>query len=212
MKLALLLGLVLMLVPADTRAETAVPPAGVADLFPEGAYGAALAATLGAPSDQQDFAALRAVYAASPGYNGTSRIADKAKHDFMKQTEGEAVEAWSTDDHLTAIFADFPLLDTQIAAHAYFKGLPNPKAGRMADSHVAFYHAILKVILASEEKVAEGRRFKVLSIGEEYAVMAALKLKRGIQALRMIDGVAHDVFDTDQGKVLFDISAFFGKF
>ena|GEM_PF-2297803 len=158
-----------------------------------------------------DFAALRTLYAADPNFKGRSQLSDRAIEGLIASQTGTPARVWTEDDVSRAILADFPLLETHHAAHEYFKVSQVPNAAKMVASHKVFYRSILDAILATRRDGPEGPVFSVLTIREEYAVMAALKRERKNQALVMIDGVPHDRLDSDEGPVFFDISAFFGK-
>lgn len=201
MKLVPLLAALFFIQPLAVPAETKVAEEVSSSPWPSGDYGKILITTLGAAEGTQDFSALRRAYAASPDYTGVSRIV----------AAGAEVQTWTFEQQMAAILADFPLIDTQAAAVELFKARPGKSAARMVASHQAFKRALLASILAEEEKTDEGRRFRVLSVGEEQAVLKALKLKPVGQSRIEIDGLAHDVIETAQGPVLFDISAFYGK-
>ena len=188
-----LVGLTLLIGPVPASAQ-------LTDLLPEGAYGTALGTAL--QTGAFDFAALRASYAADPAYTGRSRLRD---HDPASSPK------WTEDDVLRAIFADFPLLDTHMAAFDHYRTAPLPNAGDLTDAHAMFYRDILEVILATRREGPDGPVFTVLSIAEEYAVLSRLERKSTGQALMTLDGRPHDRHDTAEGPVFFDISAFFGK-
>lgn len=208
MHLALRGLLTALMLPCGALAQTGT--AGPTDLLPQGAYGAELHRALS--TGEIDFAALRAAYAADPAYYGRSRLADRNAEALVAGQAGSAVPDWSGDNVLRSILADFPLLDTQLAAFSHFKTSGAPNADRMMASHARFYQGLMTAILATRRDGPEGPVFTVLSVGEEHAVLSALKRRAtGQQALLQIDGVPHDRLETDQGPVFFDISAFFGR-
>ena len=182
-------------------------------LMPAGDYGHALAAALQLAPDEIDYAALRSVYAADPGFTGRSRLTDRTAEEFLNRESAEPSIAWTEDDVMRAIFADFPLLDTQIAAYGHYKTAPLPQENRdrMMGFHSAFYRGIRDSILASERQTDGVRTFAVLSVREEYEILGSLELTSTQQSLLNIEGVYFDRHETTTGPILFDITAFFGK-
>ncbi|MFN4159878.1 MAG: hypothetical protein ACK4GO_15955 [Gemmobacter sp.] len=195
---------VLLLVPAAT-AQTAAPA-------PDNAYGAALTAALKSDPRQIDFAALRAVYAASEGYTGRSDLGEFDKEAFAAGLLGQPVPVLDETGVNRALVADFPLAETQYAAFLHVKRTDPGNTKRLA-LHSMWYLAIIEVILASRRASPEGDPvYTVLSISEENHLLGKLGYARaGRQEMLVIDGVPHDRIATDKGPVLFDISAFFGR-
>lgn len=195
----------LLLVPAAATAQTGSRP-------PDNAYGAALTAALRSDPRNIDFAALRAVYAASEGYTGRSELGEFDKEAFAARMLGHPVPVLDETGVNRALLADFPLAETQFAAFLHVKKTDPGNTTRLA-MHSMWFLAILEVILATRRETPEGHPvFAVLSIGEENIVLGDLGYaKAGMQELLMIEGVPHDRIATDKGPVLFDISAFFGR-
>lgn len=177
----------------------------LADLVPQTAYGRQLLRELGrAPGEAADYAGLRAAYAADPGYTGQSRLAENVALGDTIPRQDPPAEA----DFLRLLFADFPLMQTQLAAAAHYL---DAKDDGMARYHIHVYRGLLDAVLATRRDTPQGPVYKVLSVGEEYIVMRHLGREVTGQALLHIDGVPHDLLMSEQGDVLFDISAFFGR-
>lgn len=193
-------------------AFVALPLQGAAQsLIPEGAYGEALRAAFDGDPRSVDFAALRAVYAASDGYTGRSRLGEREKEAFAARALGLPVKEWTERDVRSAFLADFPMAETQFAGLMHARETKPDDRKRQA-LHALWYRGVIEAILATRREYEDGPAFAVLSIGEQAHVLAALERKSGrSQALVMIDGVAHDRIETDRGPVYFDISAFFGR-
>lgn len=178
------------------------------ELVPEGPYGIVLLAAL--KKGRFDFDALRAAYAADPGYDGQARMKDFAAEAMLAKSSGQPAPARSMDDVLAAIFEDFPLADTQLLAFLHFNDMGKP-GEKMRESHRAFYREVIDTILATRTEVAGAPTYKVLSVGEEYEVLRALGAKPRGQSLVDIGGQPFDCHETDAGRMCFDISAFFGR-
>lgn len=202
----LLLAFLVAVLPVLARAE-----GGLRDLMPPGAYGDRLFAMFDAGPDAVDLAGLRAVYAADAAFDGRSRLAERDAERMLAEAEGRPAPVWTEEDVLRAIFADFPLLETQMAAFDHFGTSDAPNAPALREHHAAFFRQIIESILATERQGEGGPVYSVLSVGEEYAVLTHLGRKAGTQALVMIAGVPHDRIETAEGPVYFDISAFYGK-
>jgi hypothetical protein len=172
----------------------------------EDAYETAVAAVMADPGAVVDYAELRRLYAASPATDGMSdmpRLRAATTQEGGVPATREAVAA--------AIAADFPLLETHYNAYQYFDWMGGPDAEAKKSQHFDHYFGLMKAILESERFVGGVRTFVVLSIGEEYEILAHLKLDSKMQALVNIEGLPYDRHDTAEGQILFDISAFFGK-
>jgi hypothetical protein len=193
-----------LLAPVRTAAQQ-----DLSAVMPQGAYGAALAAAL--LSGDFDFAALRALYAADPAFTGRSRLADWEIEAMLADQAGTPPPEWSEEEVLRAIFADFPLLETQVSAFRLFTGSSDPNAAQRAEFHAVFYRGLLDSILATRQDGPQGPVYKVLSIAEENIVLDELGMDAGTQSLVDIGGKPHDRRDTTAGPVFFDISAFFGR-
>lgn len=66
--------------------------------------------------------------------------------------------------------------------------------------HKAVYLGLLNSILASGDGKSAKTAFVVINVGEEYAVLNALELKRGSQSLQNVDGHKYDVLNVTDTK------------
>ena len=177
----------------------------------QNSYGEVLLEFNDAPLGQGDYGALRAAYAASPGYSGRSAMSNLRAGAMLAEQETGVATVITKDDVMKASVADFPLMETHHLAYAWYDASDHSSREAMMTYHGVHWRGLRDVILAGERKVQGMRTFTVLSVAEEYQVLSALNLERKQQALLQIDSVPYDRQDTVEGPILFDISAFFGK-
>lgn len=159
---------------------------------------------------QVDLGALREAYAATPIYNGMSRLKEMFAQG-LQTAAADPFAGFTAEEIKTAISLDFPLLDSHRIAFSYYKHMTPPDEKWMGQ-HANWYNALTDEILSTAVTEGTVTTYKVLSVGEEYEILDALGLERTTQALQNVGGVAYDVFKYDDRTIRFDISAFFGKF
>jgi hypothetical protein len=77
--------------------------------------------------------------------------------------------------------------------------------------HAGAFRGIMDAILATRSDTADGPRYAVLSVTEQYFVLTELGLESQGQALVQGDTGPQDCHRTAEGRICFDISAFFGR-
>lgn len=146
-----------------------------------------------------DWQALRAACAASPDYHGRARFNERAP------VAGESEAELS----MLLLLRDFPMLPTQMEAAEYFSDHPEEFGPEMGALCHARFHDLASFIEASARDSDQGRIHEALCIDEEYAFLMWMGATPSVQNLIHIDGRPHDLFETDKGPVIFDISSFY---
>ena len=88
-------------------------------------------------------------------------------------------------------------IDTHVLLAVAYRETGNSKK---FDFHKAVYLGLVNSILAGADGKSAKTAYVVITVGEEYAILGALELKRGNQALRTEDGHKYDVLTVTDPK------------
>ena len=175
----------------------------------EGEYGVLLQrAKKGDPG--LDFVALRAAYAATPGYSGYFAPDVGPLYRAMRSSDWQALQK-EGNALLEACYLD---LDAHYGLMVMAEETRNASAQAQHDYMLT---GLSKAIRNGHDGSSPEQAWAVLSLGEEYAVCRVAGWKVQEQGLAAKEGKHYDVLtvvDLDGRKfdVYFDITSFYGKF
>jgi hypothetical protein len=137
-----------------------------------------------------DYSALRLSFASSPRYDPYGAVLIKAKAMISAYSAGDCTGALASAKEILEI--DFVEMDAHIVT-----GLCLKKAGDEdgARKERAVYDGLVNSVLKSGDGKTPQTAFSVISISEEYKVLAALGLARGTQSLVNAQGSSFDRLD-----------------